>query len=46
LIEPYAYYKRLNGQLDGVVWAATSYPVLSSVVEKKSLHSLKTVQHN
>jgi len=34
LIEPYANYKRSNGQLDGVVWAATSYPVLLSVVEK------------
>jgi len=34
LIEPYANYKRFNGQLDGVVWAATSYPVLSLVVEK------------
>lgn len=34
LIEPYGSYKRSNGQLDGVVWAATSYPVLLSAVEK------------
>jgi hypothetical protein len=30
LIEPYANYKRQNGQLDGVVWAATGfYPQLT-----------------
>ena len=34
LIEPYAKYKRSNGQLDGVVWAATSYPRLSHELEQ------------
>lgn len=32
LIEPHAKYKRANGQLDGVVWAATGfYPQLKTL---------------
>lgn len=34
LIEPYANYRRQNGQLDGVVWAATSYPRLIHELER------------
>jgi len=34
-IEPYANYKRSNGQLDGVVWAATGvYPQLMETAKE------------
>ena len=36
LIEPYAHYKRSNGQSDGVVWGATGfYPRLTLLVEPR-----------
>lgn len=35
LIEPYAQYKRANGQRDGIVWAATSYPRLTLFVDPR-----------
>jgi hypothetical protein len=42
LIEPYANYKRANGQRDGVVWAATdSYPRLTLLAEPKLINELE-----